>query len=187
MIRCLTIILLVCSSCSLFAQPGWGYKVTGNLDDIDSTMLKECIASGSFCHLGVIEITSRTNLNRMEHLKVLKGHVVIDLNLPKLPNRIKGLCLDSIESLTLYTYELNDLSNLPEMPNLKELKIFGFNGEELNITNHYPQLRMLKIGYTDKIYRLGNILENQDLDIINVWDCAHLVIEEKDGVVVYYK
>lgn len=138
--------ILICLSYSMdiYAQPGWAYKLQGNLNEIDSTQIKNCIKDCSQCYFGMIEIDSTTDLRRLNHLNCTPN-LTLNIYLKSLPKEFSTVYLDNITSLYLGAEQLIDISNFPIMNNLEELTIRNFKGDSLKINNTLPNLNTLEI------------------------------------------
>lgn len=149
-----TILILIITGPNLFGQPGWAWKVQGNLNEIDSTTLKQCLKDGDLCYFGSIEIDSTTDLTRLNHISFLES-VSLIMNLEAIPNEFKNVKFPNLKHLRISCgNNLTDIHNLEYLDNLEELFIGVFNGIEVNID--FSKLKKLR---SFQMYKAPNVIE----------------------------
>lgn len=170
-------ILIVCFACQakICAQPGWAYKITGNLNDTDSTQIRKCIKRENLCYFGYITIDSTTNLSRLNHLNAART-LNLNVELKSLPKEFFNTKLDSIWSLNIGGKHLEDISNFPKMDNLEDLRVSGFKGDTLRIKNKLPTLKRIEIYDSEKIIDISNVLNNNKIEALSIHNCNNLAI-----------
>ncbi|MCB9225359.1 MAG: hypothetical protein H6582_14365 [Crocinitomicaceae bacterium] len=167
------LLFLVCSI-SLQAQPGWAFKLEGNLNDIDSNQLKKCIQD-PLCKLCPIEIDSTTDLRRIEHLNVLTQTTLI-LNFDKVPKGLEFFDFKNLKQLTIFgNNRLKDISNLGTLQGLEMLSIIGFGGEEIKMDpNSFKGLQTVHINNCTKLNYIDDLLAISNITDLRIWSCPNL-------------
>lgn len=160
---------------NLNAQPGWAYKVQGNLNDIDSIQIRKCIEQSDYCYFGAIVIDSTTDLSRLHHLNATPT-LSLTIDFKTLPKAFLKTNLDKITTLFLGGEQLEDISNFPIMKNLEELRIGGFQGDTLRFLNKLPKLKVLVLNYTDKLVSIDQVISNNKLERLSINNCKNVVL-----------
>ncbi len=165
--------LIVLTYCSIKAQPGWVDKVVGNLNNIDSTQIKNCIKADQYCYFGAIDIDSTTDLSRLVHLNSTP-ELHLNLNLSALPKTFSQNNWNKVKSLHISSTSIKDLSHLPQMQNLERLSISGFQNDTLYIQGPLPQLKILRISYSDQLTNIEQLYAQTAIEHVNIQFCQHI-------------
>jgi len=169
----------------IIAQPGWSYKVTGNLNNIDSTSIKKCINAKNSCYFGYILIDSITDLSRLKHLNAATNLDLI-IELHSIPKELSTVHLNQIKILHLSGSQLENVYNLPVLSNLEKLTISGYQNDTLKIKNKLPSLKILELDYSDKIVSIDNIFLNKNLEQLKIRSCKNIELINQSFVNLKY-
>ena len=169
------IVFLFCQL-GIYAQPGWAYKIEGNLNKIDSTQIKKCIENKNSCYFGTIILDATTDLSRLNQLNAT-SHLSLDIRMSLLPKEFSKLNLSKVVKLSLSCTQLEDFSNFPIMNNLEILRLSGFQGDTLSIKKKLPNLKSLEILYANNLTHINNII-NIDLEELSIRDCKKLRLNQ---------
>ncbi|MGB1247451.1 MAG: hypothetical protein ACPG4Z_01095, partial [Chitinophagales bacterium] len=161
----------------VFAQPGWAKNLNGNLNELDSMQIKECLQFESMCNFGTITIDSTTDLTRLTLLNLLPD-LSLYINLKTLPKEFATLELNKVYSLSLSGNILDDVSNFPKMDSLEDLIIFGFQGDTLLINNEMPNLQRLELKSSYNLKNIESVTKNDNFEQLVVQDCNALQLVE---------
>ncbi len=171
------LILFICLFCTLpsLGQPGWAYKLDGNLNNIDSVKLKNCLDNPNLCHMGIITIDSSTDLSRIVHLKSMK-ELVLEIKTDSFPSIFSKIEFPDLTSLVIYgCNRLKDLKNIQELKNLNYLQLSEFGGETINIdATQLTKLFDVKIFDCDHLIQINELLDCKSIKRLRVAECDHI-------------
>jgi hypothetical protein len=168
--KLITYLIFTLFAPKLFGQPGWAYKVQGNLNFIDSIQLKRCLADGNLCYFGDIEIDSTTDLSRLDQISFLE-EVTLVIKLSSIPTEFKNVKFPNLKKLNIHCGKnLTDLSNLQYFSSLEKLYLSNVNGKkEVDINfSKLINLKSIEIILAPEIVRMDKIFQAPKLESIRL-------------------
>lgn len=161
---------------TLIGQPGYGYRLAGNLNDIDSTMLKKCMEEGSFCEMGEIWIDSTTDLSRINHL-IHMERLVLVIKLENVPKQFEKIEFKKLQELVIYGQNvLRNISSLRRLHQLRRLYLFGFGGERIEMgPDNLEYLESIDISDGQNLIYIDGLLKLPAIIGVQIAYCPQLV------------